>query len=323
VPGDNSTNAKSKTLGPATVPTESLQPNPHNPRMLFDKAPLKTLEESIRKVGVLVPLTVYKASGSDHYTILDGQRRWMCAKSIGLRDVPINEVAEPSVAQNIVTMFQIHKLRKDWELMPTALKLGVLMDALQERRDKQLAVLTALDVAVVSRCKKLLTFPTSFQEMMLFSDPNDRIKADFFIELYPIITDRLIVRAEWYNRDEITKRFLNKYQNHYSEFKSITDFRKIKQYITNARSSGHERQFLRRFKLLLDDDSIGISSLDIGPSKIHRKAQQITKAIAKISDELRAIEVTEYFGEEELWRVLETLSEIVRRTLARADRREP
>jgi hypothetical protein len=220
-------------------------------------------------------------------------------------------------------MFQIHKLRKDWELMPTALKLGVLMDALQERRDKQLAVLTALDVAVVSRCKKLLTFPTSFQEMMLFSDPNDRIKADFFIELYPIITDRLIVRAEWYNRDEITKRFLNKYQNHYSEFKSITDFRKIKQYITNARSSGHERQFLRRFKLLLDDDSIGISSLDIGPSKIHRKAQQITKAIAKISDELRAIEVTEYFGEEELWRVLETLSEIVRRTLARADRREP
>ena len=38
--------------------------------MLFDPLPLKTLEESIRKVGILVPLTVFKAKGSDQYTIL-------------------------------------------------------------------------------------------------------------------------------------------------------------------------------------------------------------------------------------------------------------
>jgi hypothetical protein len=30
------------------VPTSSLRPNPHNPRMLFDELPLKTLEESTR-----------------------------------------------------------------------------------------------------------------------------------------------------------------------------------------------------------------------------------------------------------------------------------
>jgi ParB/RepB/Spo0J family partition protein len=98
------TTAQKRHLGPASVPTSSLRPNPHNPRMLFDKVPLKTLEESIKKVGVLVPLTVYMADGSDQYTILDGQRRWICARNLGLPEVPINEVAEPSVAQNIVTM---------------------------------------------------------------------------------------------------------------------------------------------------------------------------------------------------------------------------
>src|SRR5438067_1766620 len=101
-------------LGPASVATNSLQPNPHNPRRLFDEAPLKTLEESIRKVGILVPLTVYRAKGSQKFTILDGQRRWICAQRAKLATVPINEVAEPSVVSNITTMFQIHKLRKDW-----------------------------------------------------------------------------------------------------------------------------------------------------------------------------------------------------------------
>ena len=108
------------------VPTESLKPNPHNPRMLFDALPLQTLEDSIKKVGILVPLTEYKAKGSKQYTILDGQRRWICAQNLDMKEVPINEVGEPTTAQNIVTMFQIHKLRQDWELMPTALKLGVL-----------------------------------------------------------------------------------------------------------------------------------------------------------------------------------------------------
>jgi len=40
----------------------------------------------------------------------------MCAQEVGLTKIPVNEVAEPSLVQNIVTMFQIHKLRKDWEL---------------------------------------------------------------------------------------------------------------------------------------------------------------------------------------------------------------
>ena len=95
------------TPKPQTVPTDSLRANPHNPRLLFDEDPLETLKASISKVGILVPLTVYKAAGSSKFTILDGQRRWICAQRLGMPEVPINEVAEPSVAQNIVTMFQI------------------------------------------------------------------------------------------------------------------------------------------------------------------------------------------------------------------------
>src|SRR6266481_4520425 len=77
-------------LGPATVATNQLRANPHNPRKPFDELPLKTLEESIKRVGILVPLTVYKPKGSNNYTILDGQRRWICAQRLSLREVPIS-----------------------------------------------------------------------------------------------------------------------------------------------------------------------------------------------------------------------------------------
>ena len=141
-------------IGVKTLRTDDLHANPHNPRMLFDRADLHVLQESIKRVGILVPLTVYRERAIRKHFILDGQRRWMCAQAVGLQTVPVNEVSEPTLVQNIVTMFQIHKLRKDWELMPTALKLELLMQELQDKNERRLAALTGLDEAVVVRCKK-------------------------------------------------------------------------------------------------------------------------------------------------------------------------
>lgn len=307
---------------PSTVPTDSLQPNPHNPRYLFDPLPLKTLEESIRRVGVLVPLTVFKASGSSKYTILDGQRRWICAQRIGLSEVPINAVAEPTTAQNIVTMFQIHKLRKDWELMPTALKLNVLMNELDERGDKQLADLTGLDAAVVTRCKKLLWYPTNYQEMMLYADPEDRVKADFFIELYTILTDRVVTRASWFDRDKLIEIFLRKYQNRLSGFKAITDFRKIKAYIAIARAANREDEILSLLERFIRDDTMQISELEIDTARIHKQASKLARIIIGLGEELDTLDVDEFAGEEDLWRQLEDLLKLLQLKLAQADRRQ-
>src|SRR5205085_8800123 len=274
---------------PQTVATSSLKANPHNPRLLFDRKPLDTLKESIQKVGILVPITVYRATGEDQYTILDGQRRWICAQELGLSEVPINEVAEPDVAQNIVTMFQIHKLRKDWELMPTALKLEVLMRELNERRDKVLADLTGLNVAVVVRCKKLLTYPNKYRNMMLVANPKDRIKADFFIELYPILTDRVLDIRGTAARDHVTAIMLDKYLNKKSGFKSLTDFRKIKSFVSIARSAGKEEEVRARFRQLLESDSIDIASLEIDAARVHREAVRLAEIAQDLASAVRAV----------------------------------
>lgn len=306
---------------PQTVPTNSLVANPHNPRRLFDPKPMAALRESISKVGILVPITTYRAKGSDQYTILDGQRRWMCALELKLDEVPINEVAEPNVAQNIVTMFQIHKLRKDWELMPTALKLEVLMIELEEYRDNVLADLTGLNAAVVVRCKKLLTYPENYRQLMLFANPKDRIKADFFIELYPILTDRVLALKSQPSKDRVTDIMLHKYLNKKSGFKSLTDFRKIKSFISIARAAGKEEEIKDRFEKFLTSDKIDFEYLEIDAARVHREAKNLAEQAADFSAAVKAIRTSEYLGEERFWKSLEALVQALTAKIEDAGRR--
>jgi ParB/RepB/Spo0J family partition protein len=289
--------------------------------MLFDRKPLLALKESINKVGILVPITTYRGRGADQYTILDGQRRWICAKELGLTEVPINEVAEPDVAQNIVTMFQIHKLRKDWELMPTALKLEVLMDELQEKRDKALAELTGLNPAVVVRCKKLLTYDQQYRDMMTFVEPTDRIKADFFIELYPILTDRVLALRTKVAKNRVTDIMLRKYQNKLSGFKSLTDFRKIKAFISIAKNAGKEKEMRVLFEEFLNSDKMQISELEIDAARVQREAKQLTRKTQQLQISIRSIKASEYLGQEEFWKGLESLLRAIESKIREAGRR--
>ncbi|MCH8047219.1 MAG: ParB N-terminal domain-containing protein [Planctomycetes bacterium] len=308
-----------RQIGVKMVATNQLFQNPHNPRVLFDKDPLDILRTSIEKVGILVPLTVYFDSRKKRTVILDGQRRWMCAKDLNLPEVPVNEVAEPTLVQNIVTMFQIHKLREDWELMPTALKLELLMEEMKERSNRNLAALTGLDQAVVQRCKKLLDYPKKYQDMMLDGDPTKRVKADFFIELYVVRNDRFVISFDWYTKDRFTKAMLQRYQA--GRLRSVTDFRLIKQHINNARNAGKEAQICRKLEQFTESDDLTIEHLQIGTATALAEARAIQTRIGKLVDELRKLDVESCVGEEKLWKALESLLTLIRKKLRDAGRR--
>ncbi|HZQ23198.1 MAG TPA: ParB N-terminal domain-containing protein [Terriglobales bacterium] len=308
-------------IGVKYLPTKQLHPNPHNPRMLFDKLPLDVLRESIGRVGILVPLTVYLESARDRYVILDGQRRWICAQDLGLDKVPVNQVAEPSLVQNIVTMFQIHKLREDWELMPTALKIELLMKQVGDRNNARLAELTGLDEAVIVRCKKLISYDKRFQDMMLDPDPEKRIKADFFIELYPVLHDRDVAEFEWFSPVRFTKQMLSKYLEEPRTIKAVTDFRLIKQHITNARRIGGMKKFSTRMQRFAEEHSTPLAHLELAEASIHAEAKAITRKVDTLEKLLAELDVETYYGEEELWKSVTRLLEVLERKLREADKR--
>lgn len=310
-----------KAIGIKKIPTDKLIPNPHNPRMLFDKRPMEILEESIQKVGILVPLTVYWGEKEDSYVILDGQRRWMCAQKLNLSEVPVNQVAEPTLVQNIVTMFQIHKLREDWELMPTALKVEVLMAQLKEKNEKKLAELTGLDQAVIVRCLKLLSYPKKYQDLMLDPDPEKRVKPDFFIELFVVRNDRFVNEMDWFSKEKFTQRMLEKYQTKSSGLKAVTDFRIMKQHITNARKGKKIKAITKRLKEFTEDDNLTMDHLVIEEASVAATARKLLSNLEKIELSLKDMKADDYYGEEKLWSKLESLLVLIRSKLSEAGRR--
>ena len=312
-------NLRTENVGVKEIPTDSLKANPHNPRRLFDQEPLKELEDSIRKVGILVPLTVYWSPKDTCFVILDGQRRWICAQNINIKTVPVNQVAEPTLVQNIVTMFQIHNNREPWELMPTALKLEVLMKELNERNEKKLAILTGLTPTHVSRCKKLLSYSPKYQDLMLDPNPSQRIRADFFILLHSVLIDRSVRKMHWFSKDEFIDRMFFKYQNK-KGINRVTDFRLIKEYIHNARNAGKDSEIEKRLKEFTYNDELKLDHLEIEEADLSASLKKTVTDLQKIETSIKEINSDEYFGEEELWDTLERLFKLIRQKLQDAGR---
>jgi ParB/RepB/Spo0J family partition protein len=307
------------TIGVKQLAIDSLRPNPHNPRLLFDRGDMDILKSSIERVGILVPLTVYREAKTGIYRILDGQRRWMCAQEAGLTKIPVNEVSEPSLVQNIVTMFQIHKLRKDWELMPTALKLELLMRELKEKGEKRLAALTGLDEAVVVRCKKLLSYPKRYQDMMLDPDPTNRAKADFFIELYVVVTDRNVTKFDWFSRNRFTDAMLEKMEE--KGLSSVTEFRAVKQHINNAAKARKLPSISKKLREFSEQPALTVSHLEIQSAQSAATARALTRAADNLKTQLAGLDVEEIYAEDELWDKLDELSKIIKGILRKAGRR--
>jgi ParB family transcriptional regulator, chromosome partitioning protein len=308
-----------RAIGVKKLPTGALEPNPHNPRMLFDKLPLECLKDSISRVGILVPLTVFRHSKTKRHIILDGQRRWICAKELGLKTVPVNQVEEPSLVQNIVTMFQIHKLREDWELMPTALKLELLIRETNDSNNRRLAALTGLDEAVVVRCKKLLSYEKKYQEMMLDLDPEKRTKADFFIELHPVRHDRNVRRFEWFKPVQFTDQMIAKMEA--KGLRAVTDFRVVKQHINNAVKAGRTKAISNRLKAFAEDPRATVEMLAVEAAESHKLARDITREVYKLLDQLDEIDVQLMYGEKSMWDSMEQLMGRIKTLLLKADRR--
>lgn len=69
------------------VPIDEIQPNPEQPRTVFDPADLESLSSSIREHGVLSPLVVRRSEG--RYILIAGERRLRASALAGLNEVPV------------------------------------------------------------------------------------------------------------------------------------------------------------------------------------------------------------------------------------------
>ena len=157
-----------------------------------------------------MPLSIYRDDRS--FVLLDGERRWRCAHKLKLTKVPVLVHPEPSQLENILTMFNIHNVRTDWDLMPMALKLrtvrGLLEDEAKPAGPRELAGVTGMPLTTVRRALELLDLPDRYQKLLLREarKPKDqqKIKPDLFFEISK--SQRVIERYVPAVFDEVSPR---------------------------------------------------------------------------------------------------------------------
>jgi ParB/RepB/Spo0J family partition protein len=76
-----------RSVGVRVVHIERIEPNPEQPRMVFEQEALDELAASIREHGVLQPILV-RPLGPNTYQIVAGERRWRASRQAGLATIP-------------------------------------------------------------------------------------------------------------------------------------------------------------------------------------------------------------------------------------------
>ena len=123
------------------IPTEKIIPNPAQPRKQFEDASIIRLADSIRRSGILQPLTVRRLD-KGLYEIVAGERRLRAAKLLQLSTVPCllvdvdsKKSAELAIIENIQ--------RENLNIFEQASSIAALIDIYhltQEEAAKQLSV---------------------------------------------------------------------------------------------------------------------------------------------------------------------------------------
>ena len=147
---------------PQTVATEAIDPNPLQPRRIFQPDRLAELAQSIRSNGIIQPLVVRKLG--DRYQLVAGERRWRAAKLAGMervpvvvRDIPDNRLLEITLIENIQ--------REDLNPIETAVALSRMGTELSMNPD-EIGRRTGKDRTTITNFTRLLQLPADLQQLV-------------------------------------------------------------------------------------------------------------------------------------------------------------
>lgn len=144
------------------IPVDAIQPNPLQPRRVFEDNRLEELAQSIRANGIIQPLVVRLVNG--RYQLVAGERRWRAAKLAGValvpvvvREIPDNRLLEITLIENIQ--------REDLNPMETAHAFARLSAELNLNAE-QIGLRTGKDRTTVINLMRLLQLPPDIQQLI-------------------------------------------------------------------------------------------------------------------------------------------------------------
>jgi ParB family transcriptional regulator, chromosome partitioning protein len=143
----------------ASIPIADIQPNPLQPRSVFDSTRLEELSKSIETHGIIQPILVRRKGSS--YELIAGERRFRAAKLAGLAEVPA--IIQDYADERILEIALIENIqREDLNPMETAQALERLHTEMNLSHE-EIAGRTGKDRTTITNMIRLLRLPGEVQ----------------------------------------------------------------------------------------------------------------------------------------------------------------
>ncbi len=287
--------------------------NLENPRLIFRQEEMESLLVSINTHGIQVPLTVYK--DGDLHRLIDGERRWRCARKLNLRTVPAIVQDKPTELQNLLLMYNIHALREQWDYYTIASKLTRVIQLYTEETGQQpneivLSEQTGLSRGQIRRCRLLLDLPERFKGVLLdelkLPKAQQKISEDFFIEMersLKAVTKRL---PEYTSRlDAIRDTLVAKFRD--GKIVAVTDFRHLSKIATAIDNLGVAKKTAQKSldRIFDANDDTGIRrayedtvGFEYDEQRASQRVQSLTEFLDDVIDSGHFDDLDETFIEE-------------------------
>lgn len=146
------------------IPLDEIAPNPEQPRKIFDAGALTELTESIKRLGVLQPISVTQNphSTGPRWMIVAGERRWRASKLASLSTIPVivtgRDPEEVALVENIQRE-DLHPIEIARAIQKLATRHGY--------GQNEVAAVIGKSRGDVSKLLKILTLPADFLEFAL------------------------------------------------------------------------------------------------------------------------------------------------------------
>ena len=144
------------------LPIDKIEPNPLQPRTVFEAERLAELSQSIKATGVIQPLIVRRSG--DHYQLVAGERRWRASKLAGLQNVPV--IVRDVSDDHLLEFTLIENLqREDLNPIEVALAFDRLVRELGLSHE-EIGRRTGKDRTTITNMLRLLRLPQDVQQLL-------------------------------------------------------------------------------------------------------------------------------------------------------------
>jgi len=178
----------------------SIEPNPQQPRKLFDDKQLLELAASLKTDGVLQPVVVSRSEDDpDKYVLIAGERRWRASRLNGFDTIPA--IIKEGASQDLLRLALIENIqRADLNVIEEAEAYDSLIKDYGLTQE-QCAERVGKDRTTVTNALRLLNHPREVQDDLL----EGRLTMGHGRALLSLDDKKMILRA----RDIVVKKQLN------------------------------------------------------------------------------------------------------------------